>query len=92
MTDHITPERAEILALEALGWIAGRPEAIDRLLAVSGLSVQDLRQAAGNPDLLGSILDFLLANEPFLLDFCQDTSTSTKAVHMARHRLEALCG
>jgi hypothetical protein len=92
MTDHITPERAEILALEALAWVAGRPEAIDRFLAISGLGVHDLRQAAGNPDLLGSVLDFLLANEPLLLDFCQDASTSAKAVHMARHRLEASCG
>ena len=91
MKDRITPERAEILALEALAWLAGRPDDIGRFLNVSGLDAADLRRAAGNPDLLGSLLDFLLANEPLLLDFCRDTSTSTKAVHIARHALESLC-
>jgi hypothetical protein len=92
MTDRITPERAEILALEALAWLAGRPEDIGRFLTVSGLDAADLRLAAGNPDLLGSLLDFLLANEPLLLDFCQDTSTRARDVHIGRHRLEGLCG
>lgn len=92
MTDRITPERAEILALEALAWLAGRPEDIGRFLTVSGLDAADLRRAADNPDLLGSLLDFLLANEPLLIDFCQDASTPTRDVHLARHRLEGLCG
>ena len=92
MKDRITPERAEILALEALAWLAGRPEDIGRFLAVSGLAAADLRHAAGQADLLGSLLAFLLGNEPLLLDFCRDTSTSVKAVHMARHLLEAACG
>jgi hypothetical protein len=89
MTDRITPEKAEILALEALGWLAGRPEDIDRFLATSGLTVDDLRHAAGEPGLLGSVLDFFLANEPLLLEFCESASISFQAVHVARHRLEA---
>ena len=92
MKDRITPERAEILALEALAWLAGRPDDIGRFLTVSGLHAADLRHAAGQPDLLGSLLDFLLANEALLLDFCEDTSTSAKAVHVARYALESLCG
>ena len=92
MTDRITSERAEILALEALAWLAGRPEDIGRFLTVSGLDAADLRRAAGNPDLLGSLLDFLFANEPLLLDFCQDASMRARDVHVARHRLEGLCG
>jgi hypothetical protein len=89
MSDRITPEKAEILALEALAWLAGRPDDIGRFLALSGLEAADLRRAAGDRDLLGSLLDFLLANEPVLLDFCQDASTLPKAVHMARYRLGA---
>ena len=89
MSDRITPEKAEILALEALAWLAGRPEAIDRFLAISGIGAADLRRAAGDRDLLASLFDFLLADEPLLLEFCQDASNSPKVVHMARHRLEA---
>jgi hypothetical protein len=89
MSDRITPERAEILALEALAWLAGRPDDIGRFLTISGLEAADLRRAAGDRDLLGSLLDFLLANEPVLLDFCQDASIVPKAVHMARYSLGA---
>lgn len=92
MKDQITPERAEILALEALAWVAGRPDDIGRFLTVSGLDATDLRRAAGNRDLLGSVLDFLLADEALLLDFCRDASTPVKLVHIARLRLEVLCG
>jgi Protein of unknown function (DUF3572) len=92
MKNRITPERAEILALEALAWLAGRPDDIGRFLNVSGLGAADLRQAVGRPDLLGAVLDFLLTNEPLLLDFCRDASTSAQSVHMARHALESLCG
>ena len=85
MTDRITPEKAEILALEALGWLAGRPEGIDRFLAVSGLDAG--RPAAGgraDRDLLGSVLDFLLANEDASAGFLRGQLQSTpKAVHLA---------
>ena len=89
MTDRITPEKAEILALEALAWLAGKPDGIARFLTISGLDAADLRRAVGDRDLLGSVLDFLLVNEPLLLEFCQDASILSKAIHMARHALEA---
>ena len=89
MTDRISPETAEILALQALGWLAGRPEDIARFLAGSGLEAAELRRAASDPQLLGSLLDFLLANEPLLLEFCQDASIVPQSVQLARYRLEA---
>lgn len=90
MKDQITPEKAEILALEALAWLAGHPDGIARFLMVSGLEAADLRRAAGDRELLGSLLDFLLANEPLLLEFCQDTSISSRTVHAAQHQMEAV--
>jgi hypothetical protein len=90
MRDHITPEKAEILALEALAWLAGNPDGISRFLAISGLEAADLRRAAGDRELLCSLLDFLLANEPLLLEFCRDASTSSPVIHRARFHLEAV--
>ena len=52
----MTPEKAEILALEALAWLAGRHEDITRFLAVSGMETTDLRRAAGEHDFLVSLL------------------------------------
>ena len=85
----MTPESAEILALEGLGWLAGQEEGLDRFLAISGLDPASLRAAAGSPGTGLAVVEFLLANEPLLLAFCEATGTSPQAVHAARHRLES---
>jgi hypothetical protein len=84
----MTPESAEILALEALGWLAADPERLERFLALSGLDGGGLRAAAGEPATCGAVLDFLLANEVLLLKFCDDTSTPPGQIAVARQRLE----
>ena len=84
----MTAESAEILALEALGWLAGQDQALDRFLQVSGLDPADLRAGVGRPELGLAVLEFLLANEPLLLAFCETTETVPRAVQVARQRLE----
>jgi len=83
----MTPENAEILALEALGWLAGDQDAIQRFLDLSGIDGAELRAAAGSPGTAVAVLDFLLANEELLVRFCEDSSVKAKDIHMARHRL-----
>ena len=87
MKEPLNREQAEILALEALAWLAGQPEAIARFLTISGLETSDLRLAVGDSGLQASVLDYLLANESLLLDFCQSASLKPQAVHTARYRL-----
>ncbi|MEO8301375.1 MAG: DUF3572 domain-containing protein [Rhizomicrobium sp.] len=82
-----TPESAEILALEGLGWLAGQEDGIQRFLDQSGVDAADLRDAAGSPGMAVAILDFLLGHEDLLLQFCESASVSPKALHLARHRL-----
>jgi Protein of unknown function (DUF3572) len=82
-----TPEKAEILALEGLGWLAGEGCGIQRFLDQSGIDAAALRAAAGSPETGIVVLDFLLANEDLLLGFCESASISPKALHLARHRL-----
>ena len=88
MPHALSPERAEILGLEALAWLAAGPEALQRFLAASGVSGDDLRAAAGRPDLAVAILDFLLAHEDLLMSFCETTGTSATLLHQARRQLE----
>ena len=83
----MTPENAEILALNGLGWLAGEPEDLNRFLNLSGLGVEDLRDSAGTPEMSVAILDFLLANEPLLLRFCDSADVRPKDLHLARHVL-----
>ena len=83
----MTPENAEILALEALAWLAGEEDGIQRFLSQSGTDADILRQAAGSPEMGVAILDFLLANEDLLLRFCESAALAPKQLHLARHRL-----
>jgi len=81
-------ENAEILALEALSWLAGEEDGLERFLAASGSDVETLKAAAGNPDIGRALLEFLLANEDLLLAFCKATSTKPQSVHAALRQLE----
>jgi hypothetical protein len=80
-------ENAEILALEALGWLAGDEDGLQRFLNFSGLDVASLRDSAGSLDMNVAILDFLLAHEDLLLRFCESAAISPRLLHLARHRL-----
>jgi hypothetical protein len=83
----MTPERAEILALEGLGWLAGQENALERFLNQSGIDATALREAAGSREMGVAVLDFLLGNEELLLQFCESTSIAPKQMHLARHVL-----
>jgi len=54
-------EDAAAIGTDALIWLAGRPEELAALLAVSGLDAAALRARAGEPAFLGFVLDFVLA-------------------------------
>jgi hypothetical protein len=81
----MTSENAEILALEALGWLAGEEDGLQRFLNQSGVEASDLRSGAGSPEMAMAVLDFLLAHEDLLLRFCESASVEPKDVHKARH-------
>jgi hypothetical protein len=84
----MSPERAEILGLEALTWLVSEPDALARFLAASGVSGAELREVAGSPELTLAILDFLLANEPLLLAFCETSGSDVASLHRARRVLQ----
>ena len=91
MAPRMTPqtrEKAEILALEGLGWLAGQEDGLRRFLDQSGIDAQALRTGAGSPEMGLAVLDFLLANEDLLLGFCENTGEEPKALHLARHSLD----
>jgi hypothetical protein len=83
----MTLEKAEILAFETLGWLAGEPEELQKFLNLSGLDAAALRDAAGSPETSVAILDFLLAHEELLLRFCETAEVKPRDLHLARHVL-----
>jgi hypothetical protein len=58
---------AEALGLQALGWAVSDGDRAARLLALTGLSPEDLRDRLGEPALLAAVLGFLEAHEPDLV-------------------------
>jgi hypothetical protein len=79
---------AEAIAIQALSFLASRPEELDRFLALSGIGPASLRQAAADPAFLGGILDFLLQDEPLLLSFAKESGLAPAAIGAARMRLD----
>ena len=56
-------EVAEIVAVQALSFIAGDPERLGKFLAETGLGPQTLRTAASDPHFLASVLDFVMRDD-----------------------------
>ncbi|MBV9571200.1 MAG: DUF3572 domain-containing protein [Alphaproteobacteria bacterium] len=81
------PLMSGTLALKALAFIAGRPEILHRFLASSGADPASLRARADHPETLVAVLDFLLANEDLLAEFCSEQQIDFRSVHLAAARL-----
>jgi len=81
-------EAAEALAVEALTYLASDPERIERFLALSGLSPENLRAAAASPGFLAAVLAHLAQDEGLLLDFTAAKPCDPKLVLMARDCLD----
>jgi hypothetical protein len=60
---HNPREVAEIVAVQALSFIAGEPGRLGAFLAESGIGPDTLRSAAADPHFLASVLDFVLRDD-----------------------------
>ena len=63
-------ESAETLAIQALGWIAAQDDLFPVFLGATGSSEADAKTRAGDPEYLGSVLDFLLMDDAWIVAFC----------------------
>lgn len=87
LRDTLTKDRAETIALQALAFLASEPDEIARFLAASGLEIADLRDKAGDPDLLSAVLAFILADDTRITGLCQDLDLTARDLHAAHHIL-----
>ena len=78
---------AQAIAVEALQFIAGESETLDRFLSASGLDLAGLRDAAASPHFLGGVLDHVCADEPLLLAFADAQRRKPESVDAARRLL-----
>jgi hypothetical protein len=79
---------ATALALSALVWTLGEQGRAERLLALTGLTPDDLRLRAADPQVLAAVLGFLAAHEPDLIACAHALDTDPAALIAAADRLE----
>ena len=77
-------ERAETVAVQALGWMAAQEELLEGFLAAAGCAPEDLRARAREPEFLGFVLDFLLGDEAALMAFCHSVRMAYETPMLAR--------
>jgi hypothetical protein len=87
ISNKLTRERAETLALQGLAFLAGRDEDIERFLRNTGLDMTGLRARAADPDLLRAVLDYILAGDATTTGFCDEQTIDPKLLHEANRLL-----
>ena len=83
---HNPRQAAEIVAVQALSFIAGEPERLGLFLAESGIGPETLRTAATDPRFLANVLDFVMRDDATVKAFaaaCQLHPTNIAAAHQA---------
>ena len=81
------PKAAELLAAQALGFLAERPDMMGRFLTITGVDLEVLRASAGAPELLAAVLDFVRSDEELASEFCAAARISPEKLASARAAL-----
>jgi hypothetical protein len=82
-------DNAVALALSALGWTLSDGARAERLLALTGLTPDDLRIRIAEPSVLAATLAFLEAHEPDLLACAEAIGVKPAEIVAARSLLES---
>ena len=75
--------------MRALGWTLSDDARAARLLALTGLTPETLRDRIGKPDLLAAVLRFLEAHEPDLIACAEQLETTPLHLVESRRTLES---
>jgi hypothetical protein len=76
-------EVAEMLAIQALAFIAEEPERLHRFLGMTGLPAEQIRAAAEAPGFLAGVLEHMLGDESLLIAFAQSAGIDPAEVARA---------
>lgn len=80
-------EAAEIVAIQALNFVAGDPERLGAFLAETGIGPATLRTSAADPRFLASVLDFVLRDDATVKAFAKASELHPTNVAAAREVL-----
>ena len=84
---HKPREVAEIVAVQALSFLAGEPERLGRFLVETGIGPETLRSAASDPNFLINVLDFILRDDETVKAFAASSKLHPTNIMAAREVL-----
>ena len=73
--------------MSALGWVLADDDRASRLLALTGLTPEALREGLGDPATLAAVLDFICGHEPDLVLAAHELGVEPRALVQAREAL-----
>jgi Protein of unknown function (DUF3572) len=83
----ISTESAEMLALTALGWLVTNDELLPVFMGATGVGEDDIKARAGDADFLGSVLDFVMMDDAWVVAFCDASGLGYEQPMLARAAL-----
>lgn len=86
---RLTIEDAEVAALQALAHIVSNDQLGARLLSLTGLDAETLRERAGTREVLAATMDFLAANEADLVACAEAIGRRPEDLALAHAALSA---
>ena len=78
---------AEMLAVQALAFIAEDNTRLSGFIVSTGIAVQSIRDAAREPNFLAGVLEHILADENLLIAFADSARVNPAEVARARQAL-----
>jgi len=80
-------KQAEVRALSVLIWLVGNEELLPVFLGATGASESDLRARAGESEFLGSVLDFVMMDDAWVMAYCDGEGLPYDTLMRARQVL-----
>jgi hypothetical protein len=84
---HNPREVAEIVAIQALSFVAGDAERLGRFLVETGIGPETLRGSASDPHFLAGVLDFVLRDDATVKAFSDSSGHHPTTIAAAREAL-----
>lgn len=83
----MTEDQAEIVALQALEWLASDPELLDIFLTSAGVRRDEVNARAAEAEFLAGVLDFVLQADSHVTAFAAAAGIDPTVPIRARHGL-----
>lgn len=80
-------ERAEVLALQALAFIASDEDLLLRFIALTGMDVDGLRAVAAETGTLIAVMDFIMFDDSLIVRFAEFVNLGPEIAGQIRYAL-----